>query len=263
MFKPTKNLRLTIPTIVVVIIVIGISFTLFQKDIINTSIVKAQTPNQDQSGTGQALGLVAHYTFDEGSGATTVDASGNNNTATLQGPTWVAGQSGQALSFDGVDDYVDCTASSSLAVGGSLSNASWAFWINPEHDGREGGSDTILYKGRWYSGRQFYDIFHRSDYWGLAQEGVINIRVSDNWSKQIVSSNGIIQNDQWSHVVVVYDGTNISFYINGVLDSTKPLSVSVFPTTTGDNCVIGTRDNQDAYFEPLDAYLNSHQDPRL
>ena len=42
-------------------------------------------------------GLVAAYGFMEGSGATTADASGNNNTGTLSGASWTAaGQSGNA-----------------------------------------------------------------------------------------------------------------------------------------------------------------------
>jgi len=37
-----------------------------------------------------------------------LDASGNNNHGTIYGATWVDGKVGGALSFDGVDDYVDC-----------------------------------------------------------------------------------------------------------------------------------------------------------
>src|SRR3989344_3676813 len=56
----------------------------------------------------QTSGLVGYWTFDEGTGATASDSSGNNNTGTLtNGPTWTTGKIGQALSFDGVDDYVN------------------------------------------------------------------------------------------------------------------------------------------------------------
>ena len=51
-------------------------------------------------------GLVAAYTFAEGTGTTTADVSGNGNTGTLVGGTaWsAAGRFGKALSFDGVND---------------------------------------------------------------------------------------------------------------------------------------------------------------
>ena len=53
-------------------------------------------------------GLVAYWSFDEGSGNIAYDASGNGNHGTLiNGPKWTQGKIGQALSFDGVDDYVD------------------------------------------------------------------------------------------------------------------------------------------------------------
>jgi len=50
--------------------------------------------------------LVLH--FDEGSGTVARDASGNGNDGTIYGATWVNGKYGKALSFDGVEDYVDC-----------------------------------------------------------------------------------------------------------------------------------------------------------
>ncbi|MFZ3099668.1 MAG: LamG domain-containing protein, partial [Minisyncoccales bacterium] len=52
---------------------------------------------------------VAQWDFDEGEGTRAFDVSGNNNTGVLtNGPTWVEGKHGSALSFDGADDYVDC-----------------------------------------------------------------------------------------------------------------------------------------------------------
>jgi hypothetical protein len=49
--------------------------------------------------------LILH--FDEGSGTVAKDESGYGNDGTIQGATWVDGISGKALSFDGVDDYVE------------------------------------------------------------------------------------------------------------------------------------------------------------
>ena len=51
-------------------------------------------------------GLVAAYAFDEGSGVSAVDASGNGRTGSVVGATWTAGRYGGALSFDGTNDYV-------------------------------------------------------------------------------------------------------------------------------------------------------------
>jgi len=60
----------------------------------------------------QAQGLVLYLPFDEGTGTIAYDYSGNNNYGTLyNGPQWVDGKVGKALSFDGVDDYVNISNS--------------------------------------------------------------------------------------------------------------------------------------------------------
>src|SRR3989344_5236105 len=48
------------------------------------------------------LGLVGYWKFDEGTGTSAGDSSGNGNTGTLvNSPSWVTGKVGGALSFDG------------------------------------------------------------------------------------------------------------------------------------------------------------------
>ena len=47
-------------------------------------------------------GLVAAFSFDEGSGSTVADLSGNGNNGTVANTTWAAaGKYGKALSFNG------------------------------------------------------------------------------------------------------------------------------------------------------------------
>src|SRR5262249_34692131 len=51
--------------------------------------------------------LIGQLNFDEGSGATASDATGNGHTGTLNGgATWTAGQDGNAISLDGTSGYV-------------------------------------------------------------------------------------------------------------------------------------------------------------
>ena len=52
-------------------------------------------------------GLVAAFSFDEGSGSTVADASGNGNNGTVANTTWAAaGKYGKALSFNGTSARV-------------------------------------------------------------------------------------------------------------------------------------------------------------
>src|SRR5262249_52992564 len=74
-------------------------------------------------------GLVAAYAFNEGSGSTTSDASGNGNTGLMQaGATWsTVAAHGKSLSLDGNSAYVDLgNSSASLKSTGSMT---WSAWV--------------------------------------------------------------------------------------------------------------------------------------
>src|SRR5207249_519787 len=67
-----------------------------------------------------APGLVAAYSFDEGSGTLALDSSGNKNRGAVTNATWTAsGHSGNALSFDGTSDYVRVSNSATVNIGGN------------------------------------------------------------------------------------------------------------------------------------------------
>ena len=62
----------------------------------------------DVNTTWSTDGLVGWWKFDEGSGTVAYDSSGNGHDGNLtNGPSWTTGKIGGALSFDGVDDYVE------------------------------------------------------------------------------------------------------------------------------------------------------------
>jgi len=79
-----------------------------------------------------SAGLMGYWKFDDGAGTTALDSSGNNIHGTLtNGPTWVAGKIGGALSFDGVDDNVITRdpADGSLDMGtGDFTLAAWFYF---------------------------------------------------------------------------------------------------------------------------------------
>ena len=74
-------------------------------------------------------GLLAYWKFDEGSGTMAADSSGNGYIGTLYGgPAWVVGKRENALSFDGVDDYVSINNSTGLDP--HTSNWTISAWVN-------------------------------------------------------------------------------------------------------------------------------------
>ena len=73
--------------------------------------------------------LVAAYAFDEGSGTTAADLSGNGNTGTLQGAAWATqGKHGKALSFNGSNPKVRVPDATSLDLTAAVTLEAW---VNP------------------------------------------------------------------------------------------------------------------------------------
>src|SRR2546430_10981071 len=69
---------------------------------VTTLVLLAATIHVGGSPASAQTGLVAAYSFDEGTGTTVADASGNNHTGTLSGATWTtAGRDGSALTVNG------------------------------------------------------------------------------------------------------------------------------------------------------------------
>ena len=91
-----------------------------------------------------ASGLVAAYSFDEGSGTTVADASGTGNTGTISGATWISsGQYNGALSFR-ADDSARVTIPNSASL--QLTTAmTLEAWVNPSIVGS--AWRDVIYKG--------------------------------------------------------------------------------------------------------------------
>jgi hypothetical protein len=153
-------------------------------------------------------GLVLSFHFNEGSGTVAYDSSGNGNNGNLvNGPTWVDGKFGKALSFDGVNDYVE--ANDSIGTFSYLTIAAW-FKLNS----LPGSYATIYFNGDGSGGNDIHlaitsdgAIFSRAD---APAECDISIRKS---------SSGLVSPGNWYHVVVVFDTVNDvkKVYLNGTL----------------------------------------------
>ena len=135
------------------------------------------------------------------------DSSGNNNHGALVGdPQWVVGQFGNALEFDGVDDYVDCGNGESLNIptGGSVTICAWVY-------------SNIGSTGAWQA------ILAKRD-----PEYAYGINLVTNNFQIYTSGASAIQGfaynlpvDQWVFVCAVMSANPTELYINGELFEAK------------------------------------------
>jgi hypothetical protein len=168
-------------------------------------------------------GLVGYWSFDEGSGTKAGDASGQGNTGTLtnmEARDWVDGARGKALSFDGVDDYVDVPHDADF---NGTSGISISFWVN-----YSSSSATLtgpLQKGA-YTSSGWDIVFHRTN-------RNVNLRFAGSVNDH-VSSNNMLALDTWQHVVITFDpqADAVKFYFNGVYDKTVTDTGSIVGNTT-------------------------------
>ena len=165
------------------------------------------------------VGLVAAYGFDEGSGTTTADQSGNGNGGTLANTTWAgagAGKYGNALSFNGTSSLVTVAHSSSLNLTTAVTMEAW---VRPT---TVTGWRTVMLK-------------ERSGYYGWAMYGNTD---SNRPSANVYTSTdhdlrGTAQlaANTWTHLAATYDGSVIALYVNGTQAATVLASGSIISAT--------------------------------
>jgi hypothetical protein len=190
--------------------------------------------------TSLTTGLVGHWTFDGPDMLSNVaDVSGQGNTGYLSGQTsttTVTGKLGQALEFDGVDDYVDAGNDASLEMGtGDMAVSAWVK-IKPTQSDTYSG---IINKGAVNSTTEGYVFSYRQDtdrliFW-----------ISDGSTRIFPSSDaGLGLNDDTWHFVVANIDRDVGevFYLDGVPagGGTNALSFNGTDiTNSGQNVSIG------------------------
>ncbi|MFQ5406397.1 MAG: LamG domain-containing protein, partial [Candidatus Micrarchaeia archaeon] len=157
------------------------------------------------------------WNFNEGTGTTARDSSGNNNDGTLTGPKWAAGKFRKGLSFDGVDDYVDVLDSDSLDLADSITISAW-IKINSGSTGQR----VILEKTGAYRLMVRHEPFRHLEAWLWLPE---DAGVSTFYDGDPISF------DQWHHVALTYDRSFARAYLDGVeqwsVAKTSPLNINI------------------------------------
>lgn len=180
--------------------------------------------------TGLATARVLHLPFDETSGLTAADASGQGNNGTLSGfvdntSHWVPGQVNGSIRYE-LDEVNNVGSAIGIADSPSLDGvtgeATFAFWMKPAGWGFADNAGSffrsatyVLRKGNHFGIRVLRDpgsvletIVARSG------PGTDNGAVPRN-AFEAAAPQGTVALDQWQHWVVLYRNGTITFYQNG------------------------------------------------
>ncbi|MBI2116975.1 MAG: hypothetical protein HYT85_18110 [candidate division NC10 bacterium] len=168
-------------------------------------------------------GLAAYWAFEEGTGTTAADSSGNGNTGTLvNGPAWTAGRIGQGLAFDGLTNYVTVPSTAAL----NAYPLTVAVWMKT--DSTTGVRGVVnKYLAGSYNGYQVFLNNGNLCAWYL--------RDAANY---VYDGSGCPFNlagytdNQWHHVVYVVDASGGRLYVDGVQKGSLAWTGTAGPPST-------------------------------
>jgi hypothetical protein len=171
-------------------------------------------------------GLVAAYGFNEGSGTTVNDVSGNRHTGTLQGgASWTtSGKYGKAISFNGTSALVSTPNSPLLQLRTAMTLEAW---VNPS---------TLT--GIWR------DVIYKGDDNYYLEADSTNVKPAIcGPSGGALFGTGKLSANAWTHLAGTYDGATLRLYVNGLLVSSRAqtgtIPASTSPLQIGGNTIYG------------------------
>jgi hypothetical protein len=165
--------------------------------------------------------VVAIWLFDEGQGDVAKDLSPNGNDASFNGaPKWVPGKFGDALYFDGADDYLAAEDSDTLDVVGE--EITLMAWVNA--DGWPADWNHVIRKTTPDSATPYFYIL------GVHATALAFIHLqTDAGDFYDLQGATALPTKEWIHLTMTYDGEEIKIYVNGEVDGSFPANGAIQP----------------------------------
>lgn len=192
-------------------------------------LLVSPTKPRRSSGTNYITnGLLGWWKFDEGSGTTVADSSGNGNTGTLTNTTWTSTskQGPFAGSFNGSSSSVDIGVFDSLSGLTSLSACAWIF-------------PTII------DSAEHAILRKQTNKWNMIISSSNTLRWEDSGGQKFSSS--ALSANSWYHVCFTTSGGSWVWYINGAQDNTGSNTTTI-GSDTGSDCYIGSNSGIQFFF---------------
>jgi hypothetical protein len=164
-------------------------------------------------GTGGAepAGLIAFWRFDEGTGMTIADSSGNGQTLTMSdtGANFVTGHDGSGMSFDGTTAYAYVVpVGSQPLLSYPASALTMSAWAKPDDTTNRQPFATIVARA--------HEDYLFEDFWlGFVSGKPACTIHNPDWQGAVASTEAPA--GVWTHIACTYDPSGmITLYVNGV-----------------------------------------------
>jgi len=162
---------------------------------------------------------VLELRFEDNSSGLAFDSSGNGNHGKIYGPILVDGRYGKALSFDGVDDYVEIGDVLGFEGTAPFSVTLWVF---------DGGSNGV-----WARLVSKENITAPRQGWLIVRDANVNQYKFERWRDGTANSVAVSYTpNQWNFIAFTYNGSHMKSYLNGILINTISSTLSLISTGT-------------------------------
>ncbi|MFC1721279.1 LamG domain-containing protein, partial [Patescibacteria group bacterium] len=177
---------------------------------------KGNVANKTVESSGLESGLVGHWTFDGPDMLSNVaDTSGQGNNGSLVGQTsttTVEGKVGQALEFDGSDDYVDVGQDNF----NSYDRGAITAWVKFDNFNSE---QIVFTLDPDHSYRGFSVLVDQDSAISPGADRRLTVYSRGGSNNYKVYGDTVFDPGVWYHIAVISTGTEYTFYVNGVSET--------------------------------------------
>src|SRR5262249_14960871 len=150
----------------------------------------------------------AAYSFNQGSGTSATDASGNGHSGAISGATWSSqGKFGNALSFNGTSSWVTVADANDLDLTTGMTLEAWVF---PTAAATATTWRNVIIKER--TGGEIYNLYADTDTHVPAAYVVKSVSPS---APVGASGTAQVPLSAWTHLAVTYNNSSLNLYVNG------------------------------------------------